>query len=902
MKNILKLLTLLAFLTGITGCQKDDDIKTEDYFEPLEQDSVFFNVTEGEQALTLNTNLFVTPEIQDESVTWCRVEFMPVPPRVVVHVEPNPEGEPRSATVLLKAGQIQYSLYVRQLGNTPAIELLHETYRVSNDATTLKVPFVANVTPQVTPLADWIQFKEIAQGKQNDTLILEIAPTPEIRRLGDVELTYGQDVKTILHIVQQSADTNYVPATAEGIWKKVQVASVTVTPESVTGDFDGIESIIDGDHSTAWSGSSEEFPVSITFHFNQVERIDYITYQPHFMMIGPFCKFELYVMQEGETTFKKYGETYDFQASRKMSKIKLGDGILNPRAIRVDLLNGIEAGKKQYFQCEEMEFYTVDHDDLALFTDETCSALKKEVTVEQIMSMQNDCFRNLALHLLSGTYDTLSRVQQYQAYMEPDVQRELYKTSPYSYLDNATGIYVREGEEVVMLVGDTHGASIRAVVMDWKNMTSLEFHQKKSDGYWELNEGLNVFTTKNEGLLYVVYNTENYKTCRPVKINIPTGEVNGCFDIARQNNEDWVNLLNKTNPYEFVDVKGKLTHLVFPFKDFRTHCPDNVERLLEVTDSVAMLEHELSGYYKYGRMYPNRMFCRMTYETGDFLAYAANYHTAYITSAVDVVCNAAQLRKECWAMAHELGHCHQVPGFKWNGMTEVSNNVFSMHVQTTFGEESRLLANDYYQTGYNTLAVPAIAHSECEDVFTKLVPFWQLQLYFAKVLEQNDFYADLCEYFRTHNAPATPAQVQLEFVRLCCEKGNKDLAPFFEFLGLLRENNQVSLGFPVAQNLVDQTRDAIVAGQYPAAQAIQYLTDANIGLFRRNAAVQAGQTQLEGASLRMTGWENVVAYEVYEGDKLIQVSLTPEFTLLRTSGVKVKAVAANGTATIVREL
>lgn len=900
MKNILKLLSLLALLIGTAGCHKDD-IKTQDYFEPLDQDSIFFNVSEGEQTLTLNTNLFVTPEIKDEDVTWCQVEFMPVPPRIMVRVQPNPDGESRFATVLLKAGQIQYSLYVRQLGNAPAIELLHDTYRVSNEASILKVPFVTNVKTKVNPLVDWIRFLEIAEGKQNDTLILEIAPTPEIRRLGNVELTYGTDIKTTLHIIQQSADTNYVPAAIEGLWKKVEVMSVTVAPESVTGDFDGIESIIDGDHSTAWSGSSKEFPVSLTFNFDQVERIDYITYQPHFMMVGPFCKFDLYIMQEGETTFKKYGETYDFQASRRMSKIKLGDGVLNPRAIRMNILNGVEAGEKQYFQCEEMEFYAMDYDDLAIFTDETCSALKKEVTVGQIMSVRNDCFRNLALHLLAGTYDTINRVQEYQAYMEPDIQGGYYQTSPYSFLDNATGIYVREGEEVVLLVGDTHGARISAVVMDWKNMTSRGFSQKKTDGCRELDRGINVFTAPNEGLLYIVYNTENYKNCTPVKINIPSGEVNGYFDIAKQNNNDWVNLLNKSNTYEFVDVKGKLTHLVFPFKDFRTYCPENVERLLEISDSVAMLEHELSGYYKYGRIYPNRMFCRMTYETGNFLAYASSYHTAYITSAVDVICNAAKLRKECWAMAHELGHCHQVPGFKWNGMTEVSNNVFSLHVQTTFGEESRLMAENYYQTGYNTLAVPAIAHCECEDVFTKLLPFWQLQLYFAKVLEQKDFYADLYEYFRTHNAPATPAQVQLEFILLCCEKGDKDLAHFFEFWGLLRENNQVSLGFPVAQNLVEQTRNAL-AGKYPAAPAIQYLTDANIGLFCNNAAVQAGQTLVEGASLRMIGWENVAAYEVYEGDKLIQVSLTPEFTLLRTSGVTVKAIAANGTATIVKEL
>lgn len=43
---------------------------------------------------------------------------------------------------------------------------------------------------------------------------------------------------------------------------------------------------------------------------------------------------------------------------------------------------------------------------------------------------------------------------------DPDIQSETHKTNPYSLLDNPTGISVKEGETLVVMVGDTHGQNI----------------------------------------------------------------------------------------------------------------------------------------------------------------------------------------------------------------------------------------------------------------------------------------------------------------------------------------------------------------------------------------------------------------------------------------------------------
>ncbi len=85
-----------------------------------------------------------------------------------------------------------------------------------------------------------------------------------------------------------------------------------------------------------------------------------------------------------------------------------------------------------------------------------------------------------------------------------------------------------------------------------------------------------------------------------------------------------------------------------------------------------------------------------------------------------------------------MGHTFQTrPGFKWHGMTEVTNNVHSLYVQTQWGNASRLESenmgryNNRYEKAYHNSFVKKVAHPGEGDVFCKLVPLWQLQLYFA---------------------------------------------------------------------------------------------------------------------------------------------------------------------------
>lgn len=119
-----------------------------------------------------------------------------------------------------------------------------------------------------------------------------------------------------------------------------------------------------------------------------------------------------------------------------------------------------------------MEFYKKNpgaFDPLTLFTDVTCSELKPGLTDEEIENCPYSFYKNIAYYMKQGKYPTEFRIQDYKAWPNPDDQSKTHKTSPYSLRDNPTGISVKDGEQLMVLVGDTHGQIISAVI---QNLTS----------------------------------------------------------------------------------------------------------------------------------------------------------------------------------------------------------------------------------------------------------------------------------------------------------------------------------------------------------------------------------------------------------------------------------------------
>ena len=252
---------------------------------------------------------------------------------------------------------------------------------------------------------------------------------------------------------------------------------------------------------------------------------------------------------------------------------------------------------------------------------------------------------------------------------------------------------MKEGETLVVMVGDTHGQNI--------GMKVQNLDVPGGDGFggvtYPLYRGINKLTMTGKGLVYVMYHTktlEDAETAQPVKIHFASGTVNGYFDSQKEEHQGrWSELLGKATD-KYFDVVGKYAHLTFETNDFRKYVSTNGNELIDLYDKIAHSEMQLLGLEKYDKMFKNRIYLNVMYHS---FMYATAYHTAYNQSTMGDVCDPNVLKTTgCWGPAHEIGHCNQTrPGVKWIGLTEVTNNIMSEYVQTTiFGQPSRIQTED----------------------------------------------------------------------------------------------------------------------------------------------------------------------------------------------------------------
>lgn len=906
MKVNIRILCLLLLSIGIYSCQDDDkEIVPDDYFEAPSPDSLYFNTDGGDQTLQLKTNLWVTPELDENAASWCEATFYPGKATVVLKIEPNLRGEARETVLKLKTDLVVHQLYIKQLGQNPAIQFIHDTYRVSQSETCLAVPFVSNVTVEAHPSADWITVSRITQGLATDTLYLKVGATTQIRRTADIEINSTVDVKGSLHIIQQTDDTVYQAGEPENYMHKIPIvrAESNVDSEDITSSYDGNDM-------TVWSGGtqSENFPVDVTYYFASALRVDRMSYSPG-MGFGPLKKFEVYYKPEGGNEFVKYGDTYDFQGSRNQSSIVFDGNGIKTEAIRLHILEGTAAGEKQFISIGEIEYFGWDADLTDIFTDKTCSKLREGVVYEQIENMSNRFLQNIAKYLYAGVYPVAARIGEYEAYSDPLEIEKRYKINRCNRLDNATGIYVEEGDELVILCGDTYGKNLKISVMDWNSgYSNIEYN---------ITEGYNELKMSTPGLVYLLYYDENPVTAPKIKLHIATGKINGKFVLNQNTNEEWNALLSGAAARHF-DILGEHAQMVMPVNALQRNVKEP-SRLLEDYDRMVRLERELMGLYKYNIPIKNRMFF---HSIEDSYMYATWYRTAYNENTLDEILDVEKFEsgESLWGPAHEVGHMHQiVPGLKWLGMTEVTNNIFAMYVQRSFGVDSRLIYekideqteyNRYEKAFTNMIAGEKVYNLE-DDVFCKLVPFWQLHLYATEIAGCPDFYKDIHEMARNLSGLSGETlygACQLNFIEESCRILGEDMTAFFEAWGFLKEVDETIMDyqeerFLITADMVQAARDKMAG--YPKKlklKGIVYLTDENISLFKENKPVIAGSVSRSGQQIVLSGWQNAVAYELWEGDRLLSVRQKESFQAPESidwNQAVVKGVAADGTRTAV---
>ena len=201
-----------------------------------------------------------------------------------------------------------------------------------------------------------------------------------------------------------------------------------------------------------------------------------------------------------------------------------------------------------------------------------------------------------------------------------------------------------------------------------------------------------------------------------------------------------------------------------------------------------------------------------------------------------------------------------------------------------------------------------------EDPSTMLIPFWQLELYFGKVLgntpmmrdDHAGFYADVYEYARTHEDKASHGASQLEFVYNCCLNAKADLIEFFEKWGFLRpidtmlDDTYSVKQFTITQADVDVLKSRVAAlGYSKPTVALEYITDNTVELYKNKPSVTKGSAVRNENEIVLNDWKNVAAFEVVDSNgNLVYITegSVKSFTMSSDwkNGYKLYAVAVNG--------
>jgi hypothetical protein len=469
--------------------------------------------------------------------------------------------------------------------------------------------------------------------------------------------------------------------------------------------------------------------------------------------------------------------------------------------------------------------------DMKFFTDPSCSELRAGVKSPDLGGFKSDLLKRVATELLNKTYDRRYRAGSYEAYPSP---RELGKTlklgDGFSRYENITGIYLEAGENVVF-VGETKGKQLALLIPDWMRKPAEGIDPAKDPNGWgldkqqiDIQQGVNIIQVKKSGNVYVSYFDDEAEKAPKVRIHFPMGKVNGFFDATKQTNEDWDRLLDQAvSP--IMDARGKHIQVAYPVEWFKFYTRGKGVDLIRNYDAILNHHYTLMGLVKYKKVPKNHILARVNF---NYYMFRDEDGVAYLgdKSTMGMVANPSRVitGDPCWGFSHETGHVLQMnPQMTWGGMTEVSCNLFSLYTGGKLGNPSRLKEQNNYDSARKSIveAQPRKSILESGNVFDRLVPFWQLHLYFSQK-GQPDFYADVMEEMRRRPDAGTgndSIRNQLEFAKICCDVGKLDLTDFFEkwgffWVGDLKVNDYGDFAFTITAKMVEEVRSYIAQKKY----------------------------------------------------------------------------------------
>lgn len=760
---------------------------------------------------------------------------------------------------------------------------------VDKESTTVYIPISSSLT-----INDWeVEYDEswITHGKKRNSLVLSFQDNPDKnKRTGAIKVTSPVAEYTLT--INQYGENDVVITDDK---------DVKVTPKGSAGSEpanpnNGIEN--------TWNGSQRPYmtniiPATLEYFFTGDEVINYITYTP--TSAGSFGEVKLYTATAENPEYVLYKE-YDFGMKSESTTIPFETGL---KATKIKF--EVSSGYRDMVGCSEMGFYTkiftMTDQLLTVFTDVLCTELKPDVDNAAIEKLPADYFKRIAYSLKEGRYNEWEkefRIQEYKAYSNNEEWAAKLMTSKYTNLDNPTGITVKEGDELIVLVGDTHGQNISIQIIGEQETDYLEDNYYLQPNYigdmYNLKPGINKLTMGSTGHLFLMYNTDiTSPKALPIKIHIPlgSGKVTGYFDIEKhKTDEKYAELLSKAT-YKYFCVRGDRIMFYFHKDKLQEVVPRKILPTLEFWNNIIKWEQELMGIENIQPSQMNNHIFAISPE-GAYM-WASDYRIAFAKSTLNNILvpeKVMSVKDYVWGPAHEIGHVHQ-KAINWPSCTESSNNLFSNYVLYKLGKycsrgsEISKLADSYLQK--KSWAMLGTATKEKEDTELHMRMQWQLWNYFHRLGNMPNFFPELFKELRANRLNPSPGFAQMEYAKAVCKVANMDMTEFFDRWGFFKEETIMDFAqsgnsmYFVNQTMIDQTK-AYMATFPKKVPPICYLEDrknGDVGIenyqvgdvghytqFKDNVKITTTPTyKLSGNKVTVNNGTQAVAFEIRKGNE-----------------------------------
>lgn len=648
-------------------------------------------------------------------------------------------------------------------------------------------------------------------------------------------------------------------------------------------------------------GNKTKFPVTLEYYFDGSKEIDYLIYYTR-SGNGNFGKVDVYTATASNPREEDYTlqGNYDFKEKNDPSKVTFNKSI---KATAIKFV--ISSGRGDFASCDEMHFFQNNSNNtqeaklLKVFKDITCTEVKEGITEQDIQALEDNFFIDLARAIQHNSYSEWEkdfRIREYKAYSEPAKWAKTLITKRYGNLDNLTGIAVEKDDEVIVLVGDTHGNNITLQCIGEEKTSFGEDHEyvqtAASGDYYILKSGINKLKMKNRGQLFIMYNCDLASHPEPIKIHIPigSGKVTGFFDLNEHKTDmKYAELLSKATD-KYFGVRGNKIILYFHREKLQEVVRNKILSAIHLWDDIIGWEQEIAGIEDIrSSLFNNHIFAISP--EGAYM-WASEDRIAFIyTKLGDILLkdNVMEKKDNVWGPAHEIGHIHQ-GAINWPSSTESSNNIFSNYVLYKLGKycsrglEISALADSYRQKKSWVLLGDNGSYKN-EDTELHMRMQWQLWNYFHRLGNMPDFFPKLFKYLRDNPLISDPGTAQMQYAKAVYTVANMDMTEFFDRWGFFRTAfipNYEQYGSPilymVSQALIDQTKEYMATFD-KKVPPIYYLEDRKNGdvgiedykvgdvgyytLFKDNVKITGTPTyNLSGRKITVNDGTQAVAFEI----------------------------------------